>query len=259
VSADTIRSVRRALAVSVTSVGVGEPEADEVAVEEPFAICLGTETLAVTMRTPGHDDELAAGYLHAEGITTSSVVEPSSAAIRRGTLINAACGVCSRGGIDDLLSRLTLIDDPARFEPGFLAELSQGLTRHQPIFSRTGGLHAAAIVSPSGEFRVVREDVGRHNAVDKAIGRMVLDGAVPLHGHVLVVSGRTSFEIVQKAIVARIPAVLGISAPSSMAIDLAERFGLVLGGFARGDSVKLYAGASRLAGITPGGAEGIER
>jgi FdhD protein len=245
-SADTKSSVRRALAVTVTSAGVGEPKADEVAVEEPFEIRLGTETLAVTMRTPGHDDELVAGYLHAEGITPGSVVEPSSVAVRRGTLISAACGVCSRGGIDDLLARLVPIDDPETFEPGFLAELSQSLGGHQPIFSRTGGLHAAAIVAPSGEFRVVREDVGRHNAVDKSIGRMVLDGAVPLHGHVLVVSGRTSFEIVQKAVVARIPAVLGISAPSSFAIELAERFGLLLGGFARSGAFNLYAGVSRL-------------
>jgi FdhD protein len=253
-----------------------EPHADEVSVEEPLEIRVLGETLAVTMRTPGHDAELAAGFLLAEGLVRSrdelgslvhcgrlgdagakntinvvpapGVVFPLDAfeLARRGTLTTSACGVCGRRLVDDLISKLVPPCAGARFERQFIAGLSAELRARQPHFDRTGGLHAAGIARPDRSFLVVREDVGRHNAVDKAIGRLLLDGGVPANGSVLVVSGRTSFEIVQKAVAAGLSGVVGVSAPSSLAVATAARFGLLLCGFARADGFNVYAGAERL-------------
>lgn len=220
---------------------------EEVAVEEPFALQLGGETLAITMRTPGHDDELTAGFLLAEGH------DPKGSAgavplVRRGTLSSAACGVCGRDQIDDLLARLRPVAAATKLSGVVLSSVMQRLPEHQPSFARTGGLHAAAVVTAQGEFVVAREDVGRHNAVDKALGRAALDGLLPLSGHLLAVSGRTSFEIVQKAIAAGVPAVVAISAPSSLAIELAEQFRVLLVGFARSGAFTVYASRFRLEG-----------
>jgi FdhD protein len=253
------------------------PHPDELSVEEPLEIRIAGETYATTMRTPGHDHELVAGFLLAEGLIGSRQdlggiahcgrlgsegagntidVLPAPGTVldvealgytRRGTLTSAACGVCGRKLIDDLVLRLQRPAASEPFERAFIASLSEALRDHQPGFDRTGGLHAAGIATPGAGFRVVREDVGRHNAVDKVIGRSLLDDALPASGSVLMVSGRTSFEIVQKALAAGLSAVVGVSAPSSLAVSTAAHFGLLLCGFARKGAFNVYAGAERLA------------
>ena len=250
---------------------------DELSVEEPLEIRIAGEPYATTMRTPGNDHELVAGFLLAEGLIRSKAdlggishcgrlgsegagntvdVLPAPGAVldaealaqtRRGTLTSSACGVCGRKFIDDLLLRLEPAPECQAFERSFVASLTADLRARQPSFERTGGLHAAAIASSVTGFGAVREDVGRHNAVDKVIGRLVLDDRIPAHGSLLVVSGRTSFEIVQKAIAAGFSGVVGVSAPSSLAVSTAARFGLLLCGFARGSAFNVYAGAERLA------------
>lgn len=250
---------------------------DELSVEEPLEIRIAGETYATTMRTPGHDHELVAGFLLAEGLIRSrhdlggiahcgrlgsegagntidvlpapgSVLDPEALGhTRRGTLTSSACGVCGRKLIDDLLLRLERPAPSAPFERAFIADLSEALRDHQPGFARTGGLHAAGLARPDKGFRVVREDVGRHNAVDKVIGRALLDDELPARGSLLVVSGRTSFEIVQKALAAGLSGVVGVSAPSSLAVSTAAHFGLLLCGFARNDRFNVYAGSERLA------------
>lgn len=221
---------------------------EEVAVEAPFHIQLAGETLAVTMRTPGHDDELTAGFLLAEGHDPRGVA--AGRVVKRGTLSSAACGVCGRDDVEDLVARLGPVASEARFEPRVILKAMQGLPAHQPVFARTGGLHAAALFTLEGKLTVAREDVGRHNAVDKVLGRAALDGLLPLSEHFLAVSGRTSFELVQKAVAAGVPALVAISAPSSLAVELAERFRVLLIGFARGSGCTVYAGRFRLSGET---------
>ncbi|HEY3665975.1 MAG TPA: formate dehydrogenase accessory sulfurtransferase FdhD, partial [Polyangiaceae bacterium] len=204
--------------------------ADELSVEEPLEIRISGDPLAVTMRTPGNDHELVAGFLLAEGLIQSRNdlgtlrhcghlgdeafgnaidVLPAPGTVldvealghaRRGTLTTSGCGMCGRTLIDDLVARLLPVPNGARFERAFIAGLTDALRAEQPTFARTGGLHAAGIALPDTGLCVVREDVGRHNAVDKVIGRMLLDGRSSLHEAALVVSGRTSFEIVQKAL-----------------------------------------------------------
>lgn len=249
---------------------------DEVAVEEPLEIRVAGETLAVTMRTPGHDHELAAGFLFAEGLVDSrdalgslrhcghpdsegygNVIDvlpaPGTAldtealsAMRRGTLTTASCGVCGRTTIEDLMARCKPRSDGARVSRAVLAGLTARLRDAQPNFRRTGGVHAAALARDDGEYSIAREDVGRHNAVDKVVGRRLLDGALPAIGCVLVVSGRASFEIVQKAARAGVCAVVSVSAPSSLAVATAERAGLALASFARDGAFNLYAGLERV-------------
>ncbi|MEP7050352.1 MAG: formate dehydrogenase accessory sulfurtransferase FdhD [Pseudomonadota bacterium] len=253
------------------------PRSDELSVEEPLEIRIAGEALAITLRTPGHDHELVAGFLLAEGLIRSradlgtlvhcgnlgaqgygNVIDVSAAPgtvldieglghTRRGTLTTAACGLCGRTLISDLLSRLAPVPPCQPFERAFIAESVSALAEHQPTFARTGGLHAAGIARPRSGFLVVREDVGRHNAVDKAVGRLLLDELVPAPGALLVVSGRVSFELVQKAIAAGLAGVVGVSAPSSLAVSTAARFGLLLCGFARAEGFNVYAGAERLA------------
>ncbi len=238
-------------ALRVAGDGTRHLKQDEVAVEAPFELLLGDQVLAVTMRTPGHDAELTAGFLLAEGHLAGGQALQSPARIaRRGTLSSAACGVCGRDSIDDLVVRLSPIEAETRFSQAMLAGITERLAACQPNFARTGGLHAAALVSRSGVLLVVREDVGRHNAVDKVLGRAALDGLVPLSDRVLAVSGRTSFEIVQKAVAAGVPAIVAVSAPSSLAIELAERFRVLLIGFARAGAFTVYAGQFRLEGAS---------
>jgi len=253
---------------------------DEVVVEEPLEIRVAGDTLAITMRTPGHDRELVLGFLFAEGIIGSAgdvsamapcgrtgdegrentlevtlapgVVPPGDGAdgpfARRGTITTSACGVCGRRSIEDLMTRFTPVEgDGETLSRDTLSRLAAGLREHQPVFARTGGCHAASLATFSGEHVVTFEDVGRHNAVDKVVGSRVLAGQLPLGGRVLFVSGRSSFEIVQKAIAARIPVVASVSAPSSLAVDLARRANVTLAGFVRGDSLTVYAGAGRIA------------
>jgi FdhD protein len=239
-------AIQSVATLQVSADGSVRERREEVAVEAPFAIQLEGETLAITMRTPGHDAELTAGFLLAEGH------DPRGAArarvVKRGTLSSAACGVCGRDDIEDLVERLGRVEADTRFERSVISNVMQRLPEHQPSFARTGGLHAAALVSAEGQFLIVREDVGRHNAVDKVLGRAALDGLLPLSRHFLVVSGRTSFEIVQKAVAAGLPALVAISAPSSLAIELSERFSVLLIGFARGGGFTAYAGRFRLEG-----------
>lgn len=250
--------------------GGASSAADPVTVEEPLEIRVAGETLAVTMRTPGNDHDLAAGFLLAEGLVGTKAdigrivhcghpddegygnvldVQPAPGAAfdldrtfagRRGTLTTAACGVCGRATIDDLIGRSGVVSCDAVFSASLVSELPRVLGRSQATFAETGGLHAAAVFDSGGRLLVSREDVGRHNAVDKAFGRMLLEGALPASGCALAVSGRSSFEIVQKAAVARAALVVSVSAPSSLAIDLAERCGITLVGFARGTTFNVY-------------------
>lgn len=247
---------------------------DPVAVEEPLEIRLAGETFAITMRTPGNDRELVVGFLFAEGVITGRddvlTITPCGRATaetrentvdvllapgvrppidaeagllaRRGTLTTSACGVCGRTSIDDLTAGLAPVPAGPRVAASAVLAAVAGLRDRQPIFARTGGCHAASLVGFDGAPRRTHEDVGRHNAVDKVIGAEVLAGRAALPEHVLIVSGRASFELVQKAFRARIPVVASVSAPSSLAVDLAVRSGITLAGFVRGETMTVYAG-----------------
>ncbi len=249
---------------------------DEVVVEEPLDIRISGDTLAVTMRTPGHDRELVLGFLWAEGVVRSlddvgaiahcgrvgdeafgdtidvtpaagaRLTLPEEPGARRGTLVTSACGVCGRRSIDDLLRRCRPIGSQATMTPRAILQAVATLRARQPLFARCGGSHAASLVTLSGEHVATFEDVGRHNAVDKLVGSRLLAGALPAKGHALLVSGRTSFEIVQKAVAAGIPIVIGVSASSSLAVAVAERAGVTLVGFAREAEFVVYAGAQRI-------------
>jgi FdhD protein len=243
---------------------------DEVAVEEPLEIRVDGAPLSVTMRTPGHDEELALGFLHGEGLIAgagagapppaagptadfaANVVEVAGPLLRdpgaRRFYTTSSCGVCGKGALEEV----AVGAPPAATGPvvarELLAELPQRLRTDQPAFARTGGLHATGLFDATGELLLAREDVGRHNAMDKVVGRALLDGLLPLHDRILCVSGRLSFELVQKAAVAGAPLLVGVGAPSSLAIELAADRGMTLCGFARGDGrVNVYAGAERVA------------
>ncbi len=259
--------------------GSGAPRADFLAAEEPLGIRVGGSALTMTMRTPGDDIELAAGFLVSEALIRSpadlaeiklcdgtacghadhdgmgNIADVTLAAgidvapgARRNFLTTSACGVCGKTSIQDIcvLPHAALAADTARFAPGMLATLPERLRGAQRVFSRTGGLHAAGLFTAAGKLITVREDVGRHNAVDKVVGRALLDDRLPLAGCGLLVSGRASFELVQKAVLAGIPLLAAVSAPSSLAVDLAEEAGLTLVGFLRGPSMNVYTGAHRL-------------
>jgi FdhD protein len=247
----------------------------EVAIEEPLEIRVTGETVAVTMRTPGHDHELVLGFLLAEGIIArandvgrvfhcgkpgeegyGNVMDVLGApgtvidverlgAARRGTLTTSACGVCGRRSVDDLLASCPTLPLDVRFSARTVSGATALLAGEQRLFRETGGAHAAALVTPDGKLVVLREDVGRHNAVDKAVGRLLLDHVDPTR-LALVVSGRSSFEIVQKAARARIPLVIGVSAPTSLAVEAARRTNVTLVGFARGRDFNVYAGPDRI-------------
>jgi FdhD protein len=249
--------------------GPGEDaRADLLAVEEPLEIRVGGEPLAVTMRTPGDDIDLAAGFLASEGIiaappdvasikmcddnvadvTLGTGVTLPTARLRRNFLTSSACGVCGKDSIDAIRVRASydVSADPLQVSPGMLAQLPDRLRDAQRVFARTGGLHAAGIFTADGTLLAVREDVGRHNAVDKIVGWALREQRLPLAGCVLLVSGRASFELAQKALVAGIPVLAAVSAPSSLAAELAEESGMTLIGFLRGGSMNVYTGARRL-------------
>ncbi|HVP27968.1 MAG TPA: formate dehydrogenase accessory sulfurtransferase FdhD [Myxococcota bacterium] len=256
--------------------GAVTPAHDAVAREEPLEIQLGAAPLAVLMRTPGHDQELALGFLVTERVVASAAdvlsIHPCSVVsqpeaegnvvrallregvavdlerLRRNLYASASCGICGKATLENALSSAPPCDDPARFARAFFVGLPDRLRTSQAAFDRTGGLHAAALVDPAGELVVVREDVGRHNAVDKVVGFAARAGRLPLAGHALLVSGRISYEIVQKALAARIPAVAAVSAPSSLAVELAEAARILLVGFLRGGSFNAYGARERLAG-----------
>jgi FdhD protein len=271
-----VSGLRRTRTDRVSAGGVTSSDDDLVAVEEPLEIRVDGETLAVTMRTPGHDRELAAGLLFCEGVISSrdelgsiahcgradeqgygNTLEVKAAPgarfdlgrldlARHGTLTTSACGVCGRRSIEDLVQRARPLEDASRFDAATLASLSERLRSEQRLFEHSGGLHAAATADERGNVSVVREDVGRHNAVDKVVGRLLLDGALPARGRALVVSGRVSFEIVQKAVCAGFPLLLAVSAPTSLAVETAGRAGITLIGFCRNGAFNVYAGRERV-------------
>ena len=246
---------------------------DYLAVEEPLEIRIGDTPISVTMRTPGHDAELAAGFLFTEGIITSprelrKVGNVQSAAagntisakldtdqdtpveqLQRNFFAASSCGICGKATIDAV--RVRGIKPPNRdfkTSADFLCSLPDKLRESQAVFGRTGGLHAAAAFSASGELLALREDIGRHNAVDKVVGWALLNDRIPLSECVLMVSGRGGFEIVQKALVAGIPIVASVSAPSSLAVQMARELGMTLIGFLRGRRFVIYSGDNRIKG-----------
>lgn len=257
--------------------GVVDQRPDTLAAEEPMEIRVGGRALTITMRTPGDDFDLAVGFLVSEGVvrTTSDVLSarycagaaedgtntynvvdvgldpslpPLDASLERNFYTTSSCGLCGKASLEAVRTASTwsVADDPLRITPEALAQLPERLREEQRVFDRTGGLHAAALFSADGELLCLREDVGRHNAVDKVIGHAVRNGMLPLRETILMVSGRASFELVQKAVMAGIPMMAAVSAPSSLAVDLAEENGLTLVGFLRGASMNVYSGAERL-------------
>ena len=234
---------------------------DAVAVEEPLEIRVDGAPLAVTMRTPGHDEELAVGFLLGEGLIdrapavgptadlAANVVEVDGPLLRdpgaRRFYTTSSCGVCGKGALEEVAVAAPPLPPGPRVARALLASLPDRL--RQPGFELTGGLHATGLFEADGTLLCVREDVGRHNAMDKVIGRALLDDGIPLHDRLLCVSGRLSFELVQKAAVAGAPVLVGVGAPTSLAVELAADRGLTLGGFARGGKVNVYAGAERVA------------
>jgi FdhD protein len=255
-----------------------EVRSDHLATEEPLEIRLawdgGERTVAVTMRTPGNDEELAAGFLYAEGVIDrrelivgfrrpvesgespepnvvevelSEAPEADLPSLERHFFSSSACGVCGKAGLQALQLRA-----PGRLPPGpevdaaVLSSLPDRLREAQGIFEATGGLHAAGLFDAEGRLIALREDVGRHNALDKLFGWAFMQGLLPLHGHLVLVSGRSSYEILQKCLMAGVPVVCAVSAPSSLAVELANRFGITLIGFLRGDRFNVYSGVERL-------------
>lgn len=252
---------------------------DTLAAEEPLEIRVDGRPLSVTMRTPGDDFDLVAGFLTTEGVTggsgdvvamrycagatdegenTYNVIDASlavgvaapSADLERNFYTTSSCGVCGKASIEAVrtVSRWAVDRDPVRIDPDMLSGLPDALREGQAVFAKTGGLHAAGLFDSGGRLLCLREDVGRHNAVDKVIGWAAREDALPLRGRILMVSGRASFELAQKALMAGIPVLAAVSAPSTLAVDLAEQAGLTLVGFLRGATMNVYAGAERVAG-----------
>ncbi|MFD5034631.1 formate dehydrogenase accessory sulfurtransferase FdhD [Streptomyces sp. NPDC058405] len=252
---------------------------DTLVAEEPLEIRLNGKPLAITMRTPGDDFALAAGFLVSEGVlaaaadvrsivycagakddgsNTYNVVDVQLApgvpvpdiTLERNVYTTSSCGLCGKASLDAVrtTARFPINDTPpVRVEPALLSSLPDRLRAAQQVFERTGGLHAAALFSEDGEMLDIREDVGRHNAVDKLVGRALRQDLLPLSRAILLVSGRASFELAQKAVMAGIPVLAAVSAPSSLAVDLAAETGLTLVGFLRGPSMNVYAGDERIA------------
>jgi FdhD protein len=266
---------------AITAVDAGGAAArfDRLATEEPMEIRLrageASRTVAITMRTPGHDFELAAGFLYNEGVIASAhdmrgitycldgevereqqyniinvdlaaPVLPPLAALERHFTTTSACGVCGKASLEALQSHAAPIEEAFTVRYDTIVGLPDPLRERQRIFASTGGLHAAAIFDAGGALRAVREDVGRHNALDKLVGWAVIERKLPLSRSILLVSGRSSYEIVQKAVMARIPVVCSVSAPSSLAADLAQTFGVTLIGFLRGPRFNIYAHPQRI-------------
>jgi len=251
---------------------------DRLAGEEPLQLSLGGAPLSIVMRTPGHDVELALGLLWAEGVIRSlsdvasmrvsaeadeaapfvvgDLVESNlvdvylrgapARLVERSFLSSSACGVCGATTVESLALDFAVLPEGPVFAAGLLPRLIDSLRAQQRVFDQTGGLHAAGLFAATGEPVVVREDVGRHNAVDKVVGRALIDGRVPARECVLAVSGRGGYEIVQKAVAAGIPVVAAVGAPSSLAVQTARRFNLTLAGFVRGGRFNVYSAPGRL-------------
>lgn len=263
--------------------GVISRRPDTLAAEEPMEIRVNGRPLTVTMRTPGGDFDLAIGFLVSEGVVhsaddvasvrycagatadggnTYNVVDvglaahvpPPDASLERSFYTTSSCGLCGKASLEAVRtsSAWSVTEDTLRVTPELLATLPERLREAQRVFDSTGGLHAAGLFDAEGNLLCVREDVGRHNAVDKVIGHALREGLVPLRNSMLMVSGRASFELVQKAVMAGIPLLAAVSAPSSLAVDLADDNGLTLVGFLRGSSMNIYAGTDRIAAVPVG-------
>ena len=253
---------------------------DQLTIEEPFEVRLGHQSLAVIMRTPGNDAELALGFLLTEGVIQQSAdvlavesdvdeeglplanvlnitlrsqlqqssIQPRATTFERHFTVSASCGLCGKNSIADLMLSVPPLEleDSVRIGAATFYELAGQLRSRQKVFQYTGGLHAAGLFNTIGELQLLREDIGRHNAVDKLIGYGLLHGPFPYRESILMVSGRTSFEIIQKALLARIPCVAAISAPSSLAVELAEQGGITLIGFLRDHSMNVYTHPERI-------------
>ncbi len=247
---------------------------EQLAVEEPLEIRLAGRRFTLTMRTPGHDEELAAGFLFAEGFIDNAselgeirrvrgrkgIPEPNAidvvlnvpaqglrTRLKRNFVMSSSCGVCGKTSIDSIRRRVSPPSDSARVAPAVMLKLAASIRESQLVFQATGGLHAAAIFDLDGAMVAIREDVGRHNAVDKVVGYALAHAMVPLAHHVMMVSGRLSFEIVQKAAAAGVPILAAVSAPSSLAVELAEEIGTTLVGFLRDGSFNIYTRPDRIA------------
>jgi FdhD protein len=258
---------RRIVAISG---GSSKRKVDRLAVEEPLEVRVNTRSISITMRTPGHDPELAAGFLVTEGLihNRSEIEDIRSysrneegnvvdvfllphvkldfARLTRHVFASSSCGLCGKASIDAIHQQFKPVRNAMHVRAADLTKIAADLTSIQQTFAQTGGLHAAAIYSATGRLIVVREDIGRHNAVDKVIGHGLLGDLLPFTKHILLVSGRASFEIMQKALAAKIPVVAAISAPSSLAVEFAEASGQTLVGFLRPGRMNVYAHAERV-------------
>jgi FdhD protein len=269
------RPTRSAKIRTVRKGRIAGARADRVAVEDPLEIRVEGKGVAVVMRTPGHDNDLVSGFLLTEGVVREPVdifeithCRSSDDRSREGNVIDVllrkpegvnfesltrhvfsatSCGLCGKASIEAVHMAFKPLHSRSRIDPGVIHALPEMLAKSQAAFRETGGLHAAALFDSNGKLLAAREDVGRHNAVDKVLGHAFREGWLPLDRHILFVSGRTSFEIVQKALAARVPVVAGISAPSSLAVEFARANKQCLAGFVRGDRFNIYAGAIRFA------------
>ena len=247
--------------VEVLRLPSGRSEADEVAAEEPLEIRVNGEPVAVTMRTPGHDEELALGFLRSEGIAALRAAPPADLAantidvevpgfdperLRRSFYTTSSCGVCGKGALEAVAVEAPRVESDLRVPAALAASLPERLRAGQTAFTATGGLHATGLFDEGGGLVCLREDVGRHNAMDKVIGWAHAAGLVPLARQVLCVSGRLSFELVQKAAVAGCPVLVAVGAPSTLAVDLAADRGITLCGFVRDGRVNVYTEPWRL-------------
>jgi FdhD protein len=242
--------------VEVLRLPAQEHDSDRVAVEEPLEIRIGGRPIAVTMRTPGHDEELALGFCLSEGLRPVRAALPDDLAantveveatgfdperLRRSFYTSSSCGVCGKGALDAVAVEAPRVESPLELAAELLAELPERLRSAQAAFAVTGGLHATGLFDAAGELLCLREDVGRHNAMDKVVGWALRAGRLPLAGEILCVSGRLSFELVQKAAVAGCPILVAVGAPSSLAVRLGADRGLTLCGFARGGRLNVYS------------------
>ena len=239
----------------------GGRERDELAVEEPLEIRVNGEPVAVTMRTPGHDEELALGFLLSEGVRPRDASLPDDLAantvdvlvddfdpepLRRNFYTTSSCGVCGKGALEAVAVEAPRVESALRVPAEIVSELPDRLRAAQPTFAATGGLHATGLFDAEGTPIVVREDVGRHNAFDKVVGRAFLDGLLPLADKVVCVSGRLSFELVQKGAIAGVPVLVAVGAPSTLAVELARDRGITLCGFVRDGRMNVYTEPGRI-------------
>lgn len=250
------------------------PVDDHLVVEEPLEIRVGNQSLIVVMRTPGHDFELGAGFLYTEGLIQSAddigamaycedvdgknleniinihlvngKILEEQASWQRNFHANASCGLCGKMTIESVWQEIPPIESSFQIDQAVLYKLNDRLRSAQTVFAETGGLHAAGLFNAQGELQIAREDIGRHNAVDKVIGQALLSEQIPLERHILMVSGRASFEIIQKALFARIPAIVAVSAASSLAVELAQGSEMMLIGFMRGKNMTVYSCPERI-------------